>query len=204
MGWSASTPRDRRSIPPSTTPSCTSPATRARRPRWPRSCERATGGRAGCCGPQWCACGADVPAQREWFEKDYYKVLGVSESASEKEITRAYRKLAKQHHPDAGGGNEERFKEVSAAYEVLGDAAKRKEYDEVRRLGPVGGGFTSGNGGGFGGSFRVDDLGDILGGLFNRGRATRAPGPRRGDDLEAELHLSFQEAIEGVTTTVNL
>lgn len=143
-------------------------------------------------------------AQREWFEKDYYKALGVPETATEKEITRAYRKLAKQHHPDAGGGNEERFKEVSAAYEVLGDAAKRKEYDEVRRLGPVGGGFTSGNGGGFGGSFRVDDLGDILGGLFNRGRAARAPGPRRGDDLEAELHLSFHEAIEGVTTTVNL
>ena len=145
-----------------------------------------------------------MPAQREWFEKDYYKALGVPETATEKEITRAYRKLAKQHHPDAGGGSEERFKDVSAAYEVLGDPAKRKEYDEVRRLGPMGGGFTSGNGAGFGGSFRVDDLGDILGGLFNRGRATRAPGPRRGDDLEAELHLSFREAIEGVTTTVNL
>ncbi|HEX2039136.1 MAG TPA: molecular chaperone DnaJ [Acidimicrobiales bacterium] len=145
-----------------------------------------------------------MPAQREWFEKDFYKVLGVPETASEKEITRAYRKLAKQHHPDAGGGNEERFKEISAAYEVLGDPAKRKEYDEVRRLGPMGGTFTTGNGGGFGTSFRVDDLGDLLGGLFSRGRATRAPGPRRGENLEAELHLSFREAIEGVTTTVNL
>src|SRR5919108_781955 len=145
-----------------------------------------------------------MPAQREWFEKDYYKVLGVPESAGEKEITRAYRKLAKQHHPDAGGGSEERFKEVSAAYEVLGDPARRKEYDEVRRLGPMAAGFGGGNGGGFSGTFQFDDLGDLLGGLFNRGRARRAPGPRRGDDLEAGLHLSFAEAIEGVTTTVNL
>ncbi|MDQ3757924.1 MAG: molecular chaperone DnaJ [Actinomycetota bacterium] len=144
-----------------------------------------------------------MPAQREWFEKDYYKVLGVPDTATEKEVTRAYRKLAKQHHPDAGGGSEERFKEVSSAYEVLGDPAKRKEYDEVRRLGPVGGAFTGSNGG-FSNSFRVDDLGDLLGGLFNRGRATRAPGPRRGDDVEAELHLSFEEAVGGVTTTVNV
>ncbi len=74
--------------------------------------------------------------QREWFEKDYYKVLGVSDTATEKEITRAYRKLAKQYHPDANPGTEDRFKEISAAYDVLGDAGRRKEYDEVRRLGP--------------------------------------------------------------------
>ena len=145
-----------------------------------------------------------MAAQREWFEKDYYKALGVPETATEKEITRAYRKLAKQYHPDANPGAEDRFKEVSAAYDVLGDPAKRKEYDEVRRLGPMGAGFGGGNGGGFTSSFRVDDLGDLLGGLFNRGRATRASGPKRGDDLEAELHLSFAEAIEGVTTTVNV
>src|ERR671932_1878592 len=76
-------------------------------------------------------------AQREWFEKDYYKALGVSETASEAEIRRAYRKLAKQYHPDAHPGSEDRFKEVSAAYEVLSDPGKRKEYDEVRRLGPM-------------------------------------------------------------------
>ena len=74
--------------------------------------------------------------QREWFEKDYYKVLGVSDTATDKEIGKAYRKLAKQYHPDANPGSEDRFKEVSAAYDVLGDPAKRKEYDEVRRLGP--------------------------------------------------------------------
>src|SRR5487761_2791368 len=72
-------------------------------------------------------------AEREWFEKDYYKVLGLSSSATDKEITRAYRKLAKQLHPDTNPGSEERFKEVSVAYDVLGDDAKRKEYDEGRR-----------------------------------------------------------------------
>src|SRR5580698_7512404 len=93
-----------------------------------------------------------MAAQREWFEKDYYKVLGVVSTATDKEITRAYRKLAKQYHPDANPGSEERFKEISAAYDVLGDADKRKEYDEVRRLGPMAGGFGGGGmPGGFGG-----------------------------------------------------
>ena len=145
-----------------------------------------------------------MAAQREWFEKDYYKVLGVSDTASEKEITRAYRKLAKQYHPDANPGAEERFKDVSAAYDVLGDAERRKEYDEVRRLGPLAGGF---GGGAPGGGFRVDDISDLIGGLFNRGRGggTRPPtGPRRGDDLEAELHLAFLDAVNGATTSVNV
>jgi molecular chaperone DnaJ len=150
--------------------------------------------------------------QREWFEKNYYDVLGVPETAPAKEITRAYRKLARQHHPDANPGNdqaEERFKEISAAYDVLGDETKRKEYDEVRRLGPMAGGF----GGPGGGSFRFEDAGD-LSGLFaqffggaNQGRGggrTRAAGPARGGDLEAELTLSFVDAVHGVTTAVHL
>src|SRR5882757_6286686 len=115
-----------------------------------------------------------MAAQREWFEKDYYKVLGVAESATQKEITRIYRKLAKENHPDANPGREERFKEISAAYDVLGDADRRKEYDEVRRLGPAGfGGNASGFGGPGGGGFRVEDLGDlgdVFGGLFGRMR----------------------------------
>src|SRR4051812_28465638 len=148
--------------------------------------------------------------QREWFEKDYYKVLGVSESASEKEIKTAFRKLSKKYHPDAAGGSEEKFKEVSAAYDVLGDPAKKKEYDEVRTLGPSQFGFGGPGadpGGGF--SFRVDDLGDLFGGLFNRGRprsgATRgATGPQRGADLETALHLSFDDAVNGATVTVHV
>lgn len=144
-----------------------------------------------------------MAAQREWFEKDYYKVLGVVPTASDKEITRAYRKLAKQHHPDANPGSEERFKEISAAYDVLGDPEKRKEYDEVRSHGPVGAGF----GGPGGGAFRVEDmgdLGDLFGGLFGGGRARTQRGPQRGADMEAQLHLSFEDAVGGVTTSVNV
>ena len=161
--------------------------------------------------------------QREWFEKDYYRLLGVSETADAKEITRAYRKLARENHPDARPGDdaaEERFKEISSAYDVVGDPEKRKEYDEVRKLGPMGAfGGPGGAGGGFGGpggfTFNVDDLGgmggglgDVLGGLFGgRGRAgaRRGPtGPQRGADLEATLHLDFVDAVRGLTTTIHL
>ena len=154
--------------------------------------------------------------QREWFEKDYYKVLGVASTASDKEISRAYRKLAKELHPDRNPGAEDRFKEVAAAYEVLGDPDKRKEYDEVRRLGPMAGGLGGPGGfggGGFGGpgggTFRVEDmgnLGDLFGGIFG-GRGAggrRARGPQRGADVETELHLSFKDAVHGATTSVNV
>jgi molecular chaperone DnaJ len=146
--------------------------------------------------------------QREWFEKDYYKVLGVDEHASAKDITRAYRKLARQFHPDTNPDNkeaEDRFKEISAAYDVVGDEAKRKEYDEVRRMGPMASGF--GGSGGFGGvRFEdVGDLGDIFSQFMGRGRGGRAAtGPQRGNDLEAELTLSFVDAAHGVTTSVHL
>ncbi len=147
-----------------------------------------------------------MSVHREWFEKDYYKTLGVPAAASERDITRAYRKLAKQFHPDANPGAEEKFKEISAAYDVLGDPAKRKEYDEVRKHGFVGAG-TGARGGNF--SFNINDLGDIFGGLFNRGRPGPGGGgafggPQRGADIEAELHIDFRDAIEGVTTVVNV
>jgi molecular chaperone DnaJ len=156
-----------------------------------------------------------LAAQREWFEKDYYAVLGVPSSATDKELSRAYKKLAKEHHPDANPGNtaaEERFKEANAAYDVLGDAEKRKEYDEVRRMVASGvgpGGFAPG-GNGFGpGGVQFDfegsgGLGDLLGNLFGgRGRGRRtAHTPQRGQDLETELHLSFPDAVHGVTSTV--
>lgn len=150
--------------------------------------------------------------QREWFEKDYYKVLGVPETATDKEIARAYRTLAKKYHPDANPGAEDKFKEVSTAYEVLGSADKRKEYDEVRKMGPVGNPFAGAGAGGAGadfGGFGMDDLGDLLGGIFGRGRrGGGGPGPgvagQRGRDLETTLHLSFADAVGGLTTTVNI
>ena len=163
-----------------------------------------------------------MAAQREWFEKDYYKVLGVAPDADAKSITKAYRKLARESHPDTHPGDdaaEERFKEVSAAYDVLGDDTKRTEYDEVRRLGPVGGmgagGFGPGGAGGPGGfNFNVgaDGLGDLLGQMFGRGgrggRAGRGPsaaaGPQRGADVEAVLTLDFVDAAKGLATTLHV
>jgi molecular chaperone DnaJ len=158
-----------------------------------------------------------VDAQREWFEKDYYAVLGVGADASQKELTKAYRKLARENHPDTNKGDaaaEERFKEISAAYDVVGDTDKRAKYDEVRRLGAVGGGFGPGGAGGpggFGGGFGAGaegvDLGDLLGNLFGgRGRRNqgRSAGPERGANLETELHLAFEDALAGVTTSVHL
>ncbi len=157
---------------------------------------------------------------REWFEKDYYEVLGVASTATAKDITKAYRKLARENHPDANPGNsaaEERFKEIAAAYDVLGDEETRKEYDEVRLMGPMGG-FGGGGPGGF--RFNTGDvnfgaggLGDVLGQMFGRGggpgRRGAGPGasgvqPRRGADINAELTLDFEDAARGITTTLHL
>ena len=156
--------------------------------------------------------------QREWFDKNYYEVLGVSETAVPKDITRAYRKLAREFHPDANPGNasaEDKFKEISAAYDVVGDETKRTEYDQVRRQGPMGGmGFGGGRGGaGFNpgaGGYEGADFSDLLGGMFGgggggrRGRQTRGRAPQRGADLEAEIHLSFRDAFAGSETALHL
>ncbi|MEX2406023.1 MAG: molecular chaperone DnaJ [Actinomycetota bacterium] len=158
--------------------------------------------------------------RREWFEKDYYQVLGVPKNATAAEIKKAYRKLAQKFHPDANPGNadaESRFKEVSSANDVLGDEEKRKQYDQVREMaasgfgGVPGGGFP---GGGFPGggrvrfedaNFDVGDLGDLFGGLFGgrgrrRGRARQA----RGADLETEIAVSFEDAMSGTTVPVRI
>ncbi|MEM1333788.1 MAG: molecular chaperone DnaJ [Actinomycetota bacterium] len=153
--------------------------------------------------------------QREWFEKNYYETLGVSERATAKEIQKAYRKLARDLHPDKNPGDaaaEERFKEVSSAYDVLGDEAKRQEYDQVRTMGPMAGG-QGGAPGGF--SFNVGDmagaggLGDLLGNMFGRrgggaGGSAAGVGPRRGTDIEATLTIDFADAVAGIETSLFL
>jgi molecular chaperone DnaJ len=163
---------------------------------------------------------------RDWIDKDFYRELGVSSDASEADIKKAYRKLARELHPDANPGNaaaETRFKAVSEAYGVIGDPEKRKQYDESRRLfsgGLRGGfpGFGSGNtnidfGDLFGGSGQAGGssggfggLGDMLGNLFNRrgtssGAASR---PRRGADVETEIRIDFLEAVKGATVPLRL
>lgn len=145
---------------------------------------------------------------REWLERDYYNTLGVARNASDQDIKRAYRKLAKRHHPDANPGNkeaEDRFKEVSEAYAVLSDSAQRSEYDQVRDA-VASGAFRSG---GRPGGGRFQDLGDIFGGglgdLFSRmSGGTQMRTARRGADLAAELNLSFMEAIHGTTAEVTV
>jgi molecular chaperone DnaJ len=146
---------------------------------------------------------------REWLEKDYYAVLGVPKNASVAEIKKAYRKLAQRHHPDSTKGDkaaEERFKEVSVAYDVLGDENKRREYDRVRDM--AASGFRFGPGGGPGG-VRFEDLGFDVGGLgdlfdlFGQGRRGTT-GARRGTDLEAAVDVSFEDAMAGTTVPLRI
>lgn len=152
---------------------------------------------------------------RDWVDKDFYKVLGIDKDADGQEIKRAYRKLAQQYHPDANPDNkdaEEKFKDISEAYATLSNDEQRKEYDEVRRMVESGGfrGFPGGEAGGFGGAqnIRFEDLGNLFGGglgdLFGFGGGSRRSGPLRGADTSADLHLSFEEAVRGVTTNVSI
>jgi len=159
---------------------------------------------------------------KDWVEKDFYKVLGVPKDAKPEEIKKAYRKLARDNHPDQNPGNpaaEKRFKEMSEANDVLSDPNKRKEYDEARRL-FGGGGFRFPRGGGSsGGGSSVDDLfrqasqgdgnfSDLFGGIFNgagaRTRTTTTRGARRGSDVEGEVTVDFVESIEGVTVGMQM
>ena len=147
---------------------------------------------------------------RDFVEKDFYKTLGVPKDAPAGDIKKAYRTLAKSLHPDTNPGSEERFKEVSEAYDVLSDTTKKAEYDEARSLfgsGPRGrspagtGGFDVNDlfGGGGGG------LSDVFGGLFGGGGArSRQAGPRRGGDLETSVTLSFVDAVRGAAVPLHL
>ena len=142
-------------------------------------------------------------------KRDYYEVLGLSKGASEDEIKKAYRKKAKEYHPDLHPGDkaaEAKFKEVNEAYEVLSDADKKARYDQFGHAGVdpnfnPGGGFGGGFGGFGGGGFDVD-LGDLFGGLFGGGfggggQTRRANGPQQGASLRVRLTLSFEEAAFG-------
>lgn len=166
-------------------------------------------------------------ASQDWLEKDFYKILGVKKEASEDELRKVYRKLARQYHPDANPGDkaaEERFKEISEAYSVLSDKQQREEYDALRAMGG-GARFTAGGPGGgfedvfsnlFGGGFpgaaggRGARAGGFPGG-FPGGRGGFGPfggfadfGAQRGSDLETSATISFFEAIRGTTLSLRL
>jgi molecular chaperone DnaJ len=131
-----------------------------------------------------------------------YETLGVSKNASQDEIKKAYRKLVREVHPDRNPGQEDRFKEVQAAYDILSDPDKRKQYD---RIGATNGrtGFNPQGGTTF--DFGDFDLGDIFGGLFNRGGAggaQRQSRGQRGNDVEVEVRVAFEDALQGVEVTV--
>lgn len=156
------------------------------------------------------------------MSKDYYKILGVDKNASQEDIKKAFRKLAHVHHPDKGGGDEKKFKEINEAYQVIGDPKKREQYDRY------GSAFEQAQGqGGFGGfegfrdfsnytngfNINMDDLGDIFGGLGDmfgfsaRGGQGRRGGHRtqqRGRDIEAEIEISFMEAVFGLEKEIKL
>jgi len=159
--------------------------------------------------------------RKEWLEKDYYATLGVSKDASEKEIKKAFRKLAREFHPDNNPNDavaEARFKEINEAYETLSDPEERKEYDHVREVGYFVGdpgghqqyvrvedlfGGAGGQGAAAGGGFQ--DLFGGLGDLFGQGGGRRQqPRPRAGRNLQADLSLTFHEALAGTTKTVHV
>ena len=158
----------------------------------------------------------------DWANKDFYKTLGVAKDAPAADIKKAYRKLARENHPDSHPGNkgaEERFKSIAEAYDVVGDTEKRKQYDDLRSgLGGFGPFTTAGSGaGGFdfndlfgGGTGRTGGggggFGDVFGGMFGGGGArTRASAqPRRGADIETDATIAFADSIDGVTVSLRL
>jgi molecular chaperone DnaJ len=138
---------------------------------------------------------------------DHYQVLGVSKKASQDEIKKAYRRLARKYHPDRNQDDpeaEERFKQVQQAYDTLADPEKRKQYDSGGAFAGFGGGpFGAGAGAGAPGGF-ASDLGDIFSSVFNRGGREAGPQPARGGDLETEIRLSFEQAMEGDQVSITV
>ena len=136
---------------------------------------------------------------RDWLDKDFYKVLGVPQNASTDDIKKSYKKLARENHPDLNPGDseaEKRFKDISEASSVLTDQKKRQEYDQVRAMGPS---AFSGQGG-----FNVDDLGDIFGNLGDIFGGFGGSGRRKGQSYQTNLTISFIESASGLETNVPL
>ncbi|MDT9595317.1 molecular chaperone DnaJ [Nocardioides zeae] len=160
----------------------------------------------------------------DWATKDFYKVLGVGKDASADDIKKAYRKLARANHPDSNPGDtakHDRFKQVAEAYDVIGDPAKRKQYDEIRSAPQFGGGFGGGGGGGGFGGFDLSDLlrdragqgggaggggglGDMFGDLFGGSRRSSRPRATKGADVESSVTIGFTDGLEGVTIPLRL
>ena len=136
-----------------------------------------------------------------------YEVLGVAKNASDDEIKKAYRKLARQHHPDRNPDDaraEEQFKEVQSAYDVLSDSEKRRAYDTFGSAGPRGFPGGAGMGGARFEEFNLGDLGDLLGGMFGGGARQQSARrqPLRGDDLETHVQISFEDSLEGIQVRI--
>ncbi|HBP00583.1 MAG: Chaperone protein DnaJ [Candidatus Uhrbacteria bacterium GW2011_GWF2_41_16] len=140
--------------------------------------------------------------------KDYYQSLGLERNASPEDVKRAFRTLAHKYHPDKPGGNEEKFKEINEAYQVLSDPEKRQKYDQFGS-GAFDGGFQQGgagfNGFDFSGASGFGDLGDIFGDLFGFGGGTRQGSRvRKGNDIEMDVDLSFKESIFGIRKDIHV
>ncbi len=154
-------------------------------------------------------------ASQDWFDKDFYKILGVSKGVSEAELKKTYRKLSRQFHPDTNPGDakaEARFKEISEAYSVLSDKDQRAEYDQMRAMGPgARAGFGGGQGGGFPGGFQGGNFGgagfeDVFANLFGGGGGGFGGprGPQRGQDLTTTQTLDFIDGVKGTTIKLSL
>ncbi len=161
-------------------------------------------------------------ASQDWFEKDFYKTLGVSKDVSDEELKKVYRKLARKYHPDSNPGNaaaEAKFKEISEAYSVLSDKTQRQEYDQIRAMGsgarftaggPGGqGGFSDAYSGFFGGGSQQADFSDVFGNLFGGGNFGRPSGgfrgyggPSKGQDVVSSVTVDFFEAVNGETMSL--